>query len=341
VVVCENPGLRATSPYVRRTSPSPPNSDIWLWAGGEMAGDFDGDGLIDVITPNEFGLELYGATSTTTYEELGIEVFGTFDLGFGTGGSVVDYDADGDLDLFVASGGVECEPSDPELGDRLYLTDGTGTFVAAPPGSLPDAADSAGAAVAADYDGDGDLDLVTANFGEINKLYRNNGTANPWNNVAAQAITADIHHSQSVKLGDLDDDGNLDVVFGNVSQPNRYYLSNGTTDPWASTGDGCPVDSAKTEPGICGCGFTDVDTDSDGTEDCFDPDDDNDGLLDIVETNTGMYSSPDNTGTDPLNPDSDGDGTDDGAEIDAGRDPLLNEPAAIISTIHSILNADP
>jgi hypothetical protein len=48
---------------------------------------------------------------------------------------------------------------------------------------------------------------------------------------------------------------------------------------------------------------------------------DSDGLLNLVETGTGIYVSPSNTGTNPVNPDSDGDGFFDGLEVQAGSDP--------------------
>lgn len=51
------------------------------------------------------------------------------------------------------------------------------------------------------------------------------------------------------------------------------------------------------------------------------PDTDGDGLLDSVETNTGTYVGPTDTGTDPNDPDSDDDGVNDGAEVSAGTDP--------------------
>jgi hypothetical protein len=50
-------------------------------------------------------------------------------------------------------------------------------------------------------------------------------------------------------------------------------------------------------------------------------DNDDDGLLDVVETGTGTYVSPTDTGTDPLNPDSDGDGYNDGDGVVLGSDP--------------------
>jgi hypothetical protein len=67
-----------------------------------------------------------------------------------------------------------------------------------------------------------------------------------------------------------------------------------------------------------------TDTDSDGAGDICDDDDDGDGLLDADETNTGVYVSPGDTGTDPLLADTDGDGFDDGVEVAYGTDPVSN-----------------
>ncbi|KPK24587.1 MAG: hypothetical protein AMJ61_13550 [Desulfobacterales bacterium SG8_35_2] len=94
--------------------------------------------------------------------------------------------------------------------------------------------------------------------------------------------------------------------------------------------DNCLADPLKNEPGICGCGVADTDTDSDGTPDCNDLDDDNDGIPDDYELSQGLnpYDASDanfdpdgdgytnleeyNDGTDLQNPDTDGDGVDDG-----------------------------
>ena len=62
-------------------------------------------------------------------------------------------------------------------------------------------------------------------------------------------------------------------------------------------------------------------TDGDSEGNACDRDDDNDGLLDVVETQGGIYVSPTNTGTNPLFFDTDGDGYSDGDEVLAGSDP--------------------
>ncbi len=76
-------------------------------------------------------------------------------------------------------------------------------------------------------------------------------------------------------------------------------------DTIPNTSDNCPLIANLDQ----------LNTDGDAEGDVCDEDDDNDGLLDSVETNTGIFLSPTDTGSDPLNPDSDGDGIPDGNDI--------------------------
>lgn len=71
-----------------------------------------------------------------------------------------DADGDGDQDLYVGSGGYHYLPEDLALQDRLYLNDGKGQFEKATR-ALPPMRSSTGTVAAADFDGDGDVDIFT------------------------------------------------------------------------------------------------------------------------------------------------------------------------------------
>ena len=127
---------------------------------GLACGDIDGDGDDDLVLGGPAGqaaqvMVLGGGMITPGtppalqfddyYEDQGVLLF--------------DADRDGDLDLYVASGGVEGRPGSGAFRDRLYLNDGAGTLSKAPKDALPGHKDSSSAVAAADLDGDGDLEL--------------------------------------------------------------------------------------------------------------------------------------------------------------------------------------
>lgn len=140
----------------------------------------------------------------------------------------LDHDGDGDLDLFVASGGAECKPGDPLLRDRLYRNDGGGKF-SRDDTVLPDVRESSGHACAADLDRDGDLDLFVA--GRLvpgaypdapqSRLYRNDGGtfADATAVLAPALLTAGM--VTSALFTDVDDDGWLDLLVAAHWQPIR------------------------------------------------------------------------------------------------------------------------
>lgn len=95
-------------------------------------------------------------------------------------------------------------------------------------------------------------------------------------------------------------------------------------DAVADFQDNCPsIPNGPNEAGIPGVG-NQLDLDGDLQGDACDVDDDGDGLADVVETATGTFVSPSDTGTDPRNADSDGDGFSDGEEVASGWNP--NDP---------------
>jgi len=83
--------------------------------------------------------------------------------------------------------------------------------------------------------------------------------------------------------------------------------------------------------------FSDVESNSgtytgptDTGTDPWNPDSDDDGLLDGVETGTGIYNGPNDTGSDPNNWDTDDDGVEDGTEVQLGYNPVDPEDTPVL-----------
>jgi len=129
---------------------------------GVAWGDADGDGDADLFlggAAGEMGRLLVNHGGGK-YQVDALEPFYADRASEDMGCVFFDADGDGDQDLYVVSGGYEFPKDDPRLADRLYLNDGRGRFVKAPPGSLPaDERDAGSVVCTADVDRDGDADL--------------------------------------------------------------------------------------------------------------------------------------------------------------------------------------
>lgn len=124
-------------------------------------GDVNGDGLSDCFVGNAYR----GSPAQLLVQQRDGSLlkmpFPDGANGEATGALFFDADGDGDRDLYVVRGGSERPPTDKAFyQDELYLNNGKGTFSAAPARTLPDVSGSGSCVVAADYDRDGDLDLL-------------------------------------------------------------------------------------------------------------------------------------------------------------------------------------
>ena len=263
------------------------------WSMGACAGDYDGDGNLDLYVTNLGPNLLYRNNGDGTFTEAAQRA-GVSCPRFSTGSAFADYDGDGDLDLFVANY-VAVEHTDPGREDRvcnyyglrvgcgprglkgapdfLYRNNGDGTFT--------DVSQAAGVADAAmyyglgviwtDIDNDADLDLFVANDRTPNYLYRNDGRgrfeeAGLLSGVAV-GWDGQTQACMGVDIGDVDADGNPDIVVTNFSREyNALYKStagNLFSDMSPQIGLGRP-----SFPFVAwGTQFFDVD--SDGDQDLF------------------------------------------------------------------------
>ena len=131
--------------------------------GPRMAtGDVNGDGLEDFYVCGAKGQSgsLYLQNSKGKFEKSNEALFGKDKECEDVDCLFFDADGDGDLDLFVCSGGNEFSPNSSALISRLYMNDGKGNFTKSAQ-MLPSAQvfESSSCVSAADYDGDGDMDL--------------------------------------------------------------------------------------------------------------------------------------------------------------------------------------
>jgi hypothetical protein len=124
-----------------------------------------------------------------------------------------DLDGDGDLDLVFGN----------EDGNRLLLNDGQGVFTAAPDGAWPAAREETRKVALGDVDGDDDLDVYLANVrffqqqtpSAQDRLLLNDGKGR-FTDRTATHLPRDEGNAAHGELHDLDGDGDLDILRGDV-----------------------------------------------------------------------------------------------------------------------------
>ncbi len=197
--------------------------------GGTWA-DLDNDGDFDLLNGTTWNLpdypnhnNLFRNGGDGTFREATPEVMkNRIEQTRGT--LCFDLDADGDLDIFCVSGWMG-SGDPPGERNELYRNEGNFRFQEILDSPLCDAPCGQGA-TDTDLDGDGDIDVIACNRdGDLN-IFRNDGKGS-FSRVPPATIGITHRAYSGVTTGDLDNDGDLDLVLVGSDDRGRLYRNKG------------------------------------------------------------------------------------------------------------------
>ncbi len=221
--------------------------------------DLDGDGDLDIVVANEHAFNIIlindgkGKFSDETTKRLPLNRRDSEDI------AIADFDGDGDPDLVFVS-------EDDQIHE-FYENDGKGFFKDVS-FKLPITCTS-NAVEAIDLNGDGSPDLIIGSApnrqgrGGQDICLINDGKG-AWRNETAQRLPVSARVTQDIDLGDVDGDGDFDMIVGNEDD-NELLLNNGKGFFTNETAARLPVEPGKWETREVDLG----DVDGDGDLDLF------------------------------------------------------------------------
>jgi enediyne biosynthesis protein E4 len=196
-------------------------------------GDINGDGLTDVFIGGSHGeAGIFYIQHKDGFESAALSPeHNDFEA---TDALLFDADGDGDLDLYLVVGSVESGLNPANYQDKLFLNDGNGHFTFAPE-ALPNMPVSGSCVRAADFDGDGDMDLFVGGLllpGQYPKkvssyILRNDSATGiaKFTDITADVCPEliDIGSVTDALWEDFDQDGQLDLVVVGKWMPVSFF----------------------------------------------------------------------------------------------------------------------
>ncbi|MBU2945737.1 VCBS repeat-containing protein [Zobellia uliginosa] len=206
---------------------------------GIAIGDINGDNLEDFFVGGSFGHSGKLFTQKTDGTFLGIPITDGRKYEEDMGCLLFDADNDDDLDLYIVSGSTEFKSGSDYYKDRLYINDGNSNFKL-DTNALPELAESGSNVIAADYDGDGDLDLFVGGRIKPNSYPYPSRSAILRNDSQKKdcPVFVDVTHDVAPEMEDLgmvttslwtdfNNDGKLDLLLAGEWMPPTFFQNTG------------------------------------------------------------------------------------------------------------------
>ncbi|RIK88186.1 MAG: hypothetical protein DCC67_00870 [Planctomycetota bacterium] len=240
--------------------------------GGAAAGDFDGDGLVDLFFTRVDGPDVLYRNTGSGFIDVSAAAGFTQSLQ-SNGVAAGDIDNDGDLDLYVTASEASRY--------YLFINDGAGRFTeealnrGAAVQQVGDLTRKGQGVALGDYDRDGYLDILTSDHSRPaaasgSRLLRNLGAAGPGRfEDVTHAAGLDVYRQPlfgslvsyrfQPQFSDIDRDGHTDVVFSSDARTSQLFWNNGD----GTFTDGTTAAGVGTDKSGMGSALGDYDRDGD------------------------------------------------------------------------------